>query len=71
MKVVIRMSREDQLQALPIIYRHSPAMVLPDGTYVLTAGAVDALRKAGVQFKEVSRETDVPGPKEVAASERV
>src|SRR5262249_11958993 len=71
MKVVIQMSRKEELKALPIIYRHSPAMVLPNGTYVLSDGAVDALRNAGVRFKEVSRETDVPGPKEVGAGERV
>lgn len=71
MKVVIQMSRKEELKALPIIYRHSPAMVLPNGTYVLSDGAVDALRNAGVRFKEVSRETDMPGPKEVGASERV
>ncbi len=71
MKVVIQLTRRERLKALPIIYRHSPAMVLKDGTYVLSEGAVDALRAAGVKFKEISRETDVPGPEEVGSGERV
>ncbi len=71
MKVVIRLSRREELKALPIIYRHSPAIVLPNGTYVLSEGAVDALRSAGVRFKEVSREASPASPEEVRASERV
>ena len=71
MKVVIKLSRREELKALSIIYRHSPAMVLPDGTYVLSEGAVTALREAGVKFAEVGRETDVPGPSEVGAGEKL
>jgi hypothetical protein len=71
MKVIIRLSRREELKALPIIYRHSPAMVLPNGTYVLSDGAVEALRAGGVRFKELSREAGVIGPGEVRASERV
>ena len=71
MKVAIRLSRREELKALPIIYRHSPAMVLPGGTYVLSEGAVAALREAGVRFKEVSREADVPGQEEVGAGEKI
>lgn len=71
MKVVIQLSRRERLKAIPIIYRHSPAMVLPNGTYVLSEGAVEALRAAGVRFKEISREADVPGPEEVGSGERI
>ena len=71
MKVVIQLSQREELKALPIIYRHSPAMVLPDRTYVLSEDAVTALREAGVKFTEVSRETDVPGPSEVSAGEKL
>jgi hypothetical protein len=71
MKVVIQLTRRERLKALPIIYRHSPAMVLKNGTYILSEGAVDALRAAGVRFKELGRETDVPGPEEVGSGERV
>jgi hypothetical protein len=71
MKVIIRLSRAEELKALPIIYRHSPAMVLPGGTYVLEQAAADALRDAGVKFEEVSREATVPGVAEVGAGERI
>ena len=71
MKVIIRLSRREELKALPIIYRHSPSMVLPNGTYVLSEEALEALRAKGVRFKEVSRESGVVGPGEVRASERV
>jgi hypothetical protein len=71
MKVAIRMTRRERLKALPIIYRHSPAMVLRDGTYILDPGAVEALRSAGVRFKEITREAEVPGPEEVRSGERV
>lgn len=71
MKVVIQLSQREELKALPIIYRHSPAMVLPNRTYVLSEGAVTALREAGVKFTEVSRETTVPGASEVSAGEKL
>ena len=71
MKVIIRLSRREELKALPILYRHSPAMVLPNGTYVVAEGAATALRDAGIRFKEISRETDLPKPEEVAASARI
>ena len=71
MKVVIQLSRREELKALPIIYRHSPAMVLPNCTYILSEGAVKAIREAGVKFTELSRETAVPGLEEVGAGERI
>jgi hypothetical protein len=71
MKVAIQLSKRDELKALPIIYRHSPAMVLPNRTYVLSEGAVTALRDAGVKFTEVSRESNIPGSSEVSAGEKL
>jgi len=71
MKVIIQLSRREELKALPIIYRHSAAMVLPNGTYVLSEGAVSALRNASVHFKEVSRESQMPPRGRVSASARI
>lgn len=71
MKVVIQFSRTEELKALAIIYRHSPAVVLPNRTYVLSEEAVAALQKASVRFKEISRESLVPGPEEVGAGEKL
>jgi len=50
MKVVIQMSAREELKALPILLRHSPGMVLPERTYILSEQAVEALRQAGVRF---------------------
>ncbi|MBY0525627.1 MAG: hypothetical protein K2R98_19635 [Gemmataceae bacterium] len=50
MKVVVQMSIGEEARALPILLRHSPGMVLPNRTYVLSEEAVNALRDAGVRF---------------------
>jgi hypothetical protein len=60
MKVVIQLSSREGARALPILLRHSPGVVLPNRTYVLSEEAVGALREAGVGFTELSRESDAP-----------
>jgi len=64
MKQAIRLKNTEEAKALPILLnillRHSPGMVLPERTYVLSAEAVRALREAGVRFEELSTETDAP-----------
>jgi hypothetical protein len=71
MKVVVQFSRTEELKALAVIYRHSPAVVLPNQTYVLSEGAVAELEKAGVRFNEISRESLLPGPDEVSAGAKI
>lgn len=61
MKVVIRLSAKQELKALPILLRHSPGTILPDRTYVLSEEAVQALREGGIEFTELSRDTNAPG----------
>ena len=70
MKVIIQLGREEEAKALPILLRHSPGMVLPQRTYVLSEVALRALRAAGIQFSELSREAAAPRLGEVAG-ERV
>jgi len=70
MKVIIHLGEEEEVKALPILLRHSPGMVLPHRTYVLSEEALRALRAAGVRFSEVSREASAPNLEEVAG-ERV
>ena len=60
MKVVIRLSKREELKALPILLRHSPGMVLKDHTYVNSVEAARALRAAGVKLTELIRETIPP-----------
>ena len=71
MKVVIQLSAREEVKALPILLRHSPGMVLPERTYVLSEEAVDALRQAGVRFTELSREANGPDLAEAVARERI
>jgi hypothetical protein len=55
LKVIIQLSREDEVKALPILLRHSPGMVLPDRTYVLEEDAAGQLQAADIQFTQLSR----------------
>jgi len=61
MKVAIRFSVREEAKALPILLRHSQAMVLRDRVYIVSDAAAKSLRKAGVRFTEVSRETRMAG----------
>jgi len=69
-KIIIQLSREEEVKALPILLRHSPGMVLPERTYVLGEDAVGLLRNAGIRFTQLSREALAPSLEEVAG-ERV
>lgn len=71
MKIVIRMSQVEEAKALPILLRHSPGTVLPGRTYVITEDAARQLRKAGVDFMELSRESSAPKLEGVGPGERI
>jgi hypothetical protein len=65
MKVIVHLTKGEEAKALPILLLHSPGMVLPHGTYVLSEDAVRALREADARFSEVSREAAAPSLEEV------
>ena len=65
MKVIVYLTAEEEVKALPILLRHSPGMVLPHRTYVLSEAALRALRDASVRFSELSR-----GPSETLNTAR-
>lgn len=71
MKVAIQLSAAEEVKALPVLLRHSPGMVLPNRTYVISAEAAKSLREAGVSFTEVSREADAPGEEGLVHGERI
>jgi hypothetical protein len=71
MKVVIRMSKRAEAKALPLLLRHSPGMVLPNRTYVITEQAAAALRHANVRFTEISRDAVSPNAEGVLLGERI
>ncbi len=55
MSVVIQISEQDSERAFGILVRHSPGTALPDRTYILSEDAVQALRDAGIEFREIAR----------------
>ena len=59
MQTVIQMSEVEEARALPILLRHSPAVVLSNRVYVVGTDAAKKLREAGVQFTELSCESAV------------
>ena len=71
MKIVIQMAEREELKALPILLRHSPDMMLRNGTYLLSREAVHKLRDGGVYFAELGREAGAPGPERVGSGERI
>ncbi len=60
MNVVIRLSAQGELKALPILFRHSPGMVLPERTYILSEEAVRALSEARIRFTVLCRGSEKP-----------
>lgn len=71
MDTVIRLSEREEARALPILLRHSQGMALPNRTYVLSDLAVEALRDAGVAFKELSRTGLSPAKEGAGSGERI
>jgi hypothetical protein len=71
MKTVIQLSESEEARALSILLRHSPGTVLPNRIYVVHADAVKKLREAGIQFTELSRESNAPGLEGVGSGERI
>jgi hypothetical protein len=71
MNVVIQIPENEELKALPILLRHSPGVMLHNGTYVLSVAAVRRLHEEGVRFDEIAREGAAPGPEGGRRGERV
>ena len=71
MRVVIQIPDKEELKALPILLRHSPGVMLRNGTYVLNGAAVRRLREVGVQFAEIGREGPAPSAEGEGYGERI
>ena len=71
MKSVIQFTKAEEARALPILLRHSAGTVLPSRTYVLEEDAVAALRRSGIRFVALSRESHAPSLEGTGTSERV
>ena len=71
MKTIIQLSEAEEAKALPILLRHSPGTVLPNRIYVVSEDAAKKLRQAGVQFTELSRESNDSPLEGVGSGERI
>jgi len=71
MNIAIRLSDSEETKALPILLRHSPGMGLPNRTYILSAEAVQALREAGIRFKELGNVGNIPDLSGAVTGERI
>jgi hypothetical protein len=60
MRTIIQLSEAEEAKALPLLLRHSPATVLPNRLYMISAEAARTRREAGVQCTEWSRESNLP-----------
>ena len=63
MYVAIQFSSKDELNALPILLRHSPGRILPDRRYVISAEAAQALHAAGVKFRQIELRGEADAPR--------
>jgi hypothetical protein len=71
MEVVIRFTESEECKALPILLRHSPGRVLPNRTYVIKRGVLNALNDAGVRYQEVTPRITMPAIEDVSVGERI
>ena len=71
MKVVVRFTGAQERKAMPLLFRHSPGMILSDRTYIISEAAVHLLRAHGVRFTEISREGEAIGSGGTLSGERV
>jgi hypothetical protein len=71
MKTIIQMTEAEEAKALPILLRHSPGTVLPHRIYVVSEDAAKQLHQAGIQFTELSRESNAPRLEGVGSGERI
>jgi hypothetical protein len=71
MKVLIQVSAADDAKAWALMVRHSPGVALPDRKFIVSERAVSALREAGIQFEELSRDVEIPAPSGVMTGERI
>jgi len=70
-KVIIHLTKEEELRALPLLLRHSPGMVLANRTYILSEEALKVLRERGIRFCELIRERVAQSLGQAAMGERV
>jgi hypothetical protein len=69
--VIIQLSAEEEVKALAVLLRHSPGTILPNRTYVIGESAAQALRDAGVTFREIQPQLNLPAVEDLSIGERI
>jgi hypothetical protein len=68
---MVRFTAKQEEQALPIVLREKPGMILPGRTYLLAEDVVRLLRSKRIRFKELGRGSDLPQPGGSLNGERI
>jgi len=68
---IVQFSAEEELKALGILLRHSPGTILPNRTYVIDVSAAQALRDAGILFREIPPQINLPVVEDLSIGERI
>ena len=71
MRITIRVAAKDNTKAWGLLVRHSPGTALPENVFVVSEEALGALRKAGIELTEISREPGNPWDQGVTTVERI
>jgi hypothetical protein len=71
MNVVIQFTEDEEAKAIPILFRHSPGTILTNRTYVIDTSAAQALRDAGVSYREVQPQLNLPAIEDLSIGERI
>lgn len=71
MQRVIQFSEVDEARAIQVLFRQFAGTMLPGRVYIVNDEAVRALSEAGIEFTELSRESQPPVLDGVVTGERV
>ena len=71
MNIVLQFTAEEEAKALPILLRHSPGSILPNRTYVVDVSAAQALRDAGITYRDVRPQLNMPIVEDISIGERI
>jgi hypothetical protein len=69
--IIVQFTEEEEAKALPILLRHSPGTILANRTYVVNFSVGQALLAAGVEFRAVQPQLNLPAIEEFSIGERI
>jgi hypothetical protein len=69
--IVVQFTEDEELKALDILLRHSPGTILPNRTYIIDTSAAQALRTAGIAFRQIQPQLNLPVVEDLPIGERI